>query len=300
MEAAPRTRISQKAHPISVSRSPLTARIAALFAALALVGGCASTDEAQPVDSAAPPRPAIDERFQAVSQSSRVGFVVLHYTATHTDRALDILTNQNVSSHYLITDDTPPRIYQLVDEERQAWHAGESEWYGRTYLNASSIGIEIVNNGPLTPDTWQPYSDAQIDALIALLQNIVWRHQIQARNVVGHSDIAPQRKQDPGLVPMEAARGCGWSRWYDEDEARSRRQHYLAVGLPPVSEIQAKLRHAGYPVPDTGILDARTRKVIRAVQMHYRPSRYDGLPMPKPWRFLTPYRSRAFKPETAA
>lgn len=220
----------------------------------------------------------IDRSIQAVSQSSRVGYVVIHYTAANTPRSIEILSRRNVSSHYLITDETPPRIYQLVDETRKAWHAGVSEWYGRSDLNAASIGIEIVNEGP-DGDRWQPYSDAQIDTLIALLKDIVTRHQILARNIVGHSDIAPQRKQDPGpAFPWKRLADAGIGRWYDEGQAAKLTARYLEEGLPTIREIQQSLRKAGYPAPLTGALDKETRQVIRAFQMHYRPARHDGEP----------------------
>lgn len=220
----------------------------------------------------------IDRSIQAVSQSSRVSVVVLHYTVADTPRALEILSKRNVSSHYLITDETPPRVFQLVDESRRAWHAGESAWYGRSDLNAASIGIEIVNRGPENGG-WQPYSDAQIDTLIMLLRDIVTRHQIHARNVVGHSDIAPQRKQDPGpAFPWKRLAEAGLARWYDETRAMQRIQHYQSSGLPPVRDIQEKLRRAGYPVELSGTLDAATHKVLAAFQMRYRPARHDGEP----------------------
>ncbi len=220
----------------------------------------------------------IDRSIQAVSQSSRVSFVVLHYTVADTPRALDILSNRNVSSHYLITDDEPPRVYQLVDESRRAWHAGQSEWYGRSDLNAASIGIEIVNRGPVNGG-WQPYSESQIRTLMALLKDVVARHQILSRNVVGHSDIAPQRKQDPGpAFPWKRLADAGLGRWYDEAKAARLTERYRRDGLPPVQVIQEKLRRAGYAAPDTGVLDTATRRVLRAVQMHYRPTRYDGEP----------------------
>lgn len=244
------------------------ATIPALAAAL-LLAGCAGPSGGSL---------KIDRSIQAVSHSSRVGFAVIHYTATDTPRAIDILSKQNVSSHYLVTDETPPRVYQLVDETRRAWHAGVSEWHGRSDLNAASIGIEIVNAGPVG-DGWQPYSDAQIDTVITLLRDIVTRHQILARNIVGHSDIAPQRKQDPGpAFPWKRLADAGLGRWYDEAKASRLAAEYGRKALPAVAEIQESLRRAGYAAPDTGVLDAATRRVVRAFQMHYRPARHDGIP----------------------
>lgn len=216
--------------------------------------------------------------MQAVSHSSRISVVVIHYTAANSERSLDILSRRNVSSHYLITDHQPPQVRQLVDESRRAWHAGESEWYGRSDLNASSVGIEIVNQGPAGAG-WQAYSEGQIQVLARLLKDIVGRHQIHAHNVVGHSDIAPQRKQDPGPeFPWKQLAKAGLGRWYDEALATRLTAQYQAQGLPPLHIIQQKLRAAGYATPDTGVLDPATRRVLRAFQMHYRPARYDGEP----------------------
>lgn len=225
-----------------------------------------------------PARLEIDRSIQAVSQSSRVSFVVLHYTVADTPRSLEILSRQNVSSHYLITDETPPRVYQLVDESRRAWHAGQSEWYGRSDLNAASIGVEIVNPGPVEGG-WAPYSDAQIETLILLLRDVISRHQIHGRNVVAHSDIAPQRKQDPGpAFPWKRLAETGIGRWYDESKVAGLKADYQRKGLPPVAVIQEKLRRAGYATPQSGVLDEATRRVLRAFQMHYRPARHDGEP----------------------
>lgn len=272
MEAAPGAATRQKAHAFSLSGLALKrrpGRTAGLALAAALLGGCASQG---------PAGLQIDRSIQAVSQSSRVSVVVLHYTVADTPRSLEILSTRNVSSHYLVTDENPPRVFQLVDESRRAWHAGESEWYGRSDLNAASIGIEMVNSGP-TGTGWQPYTPAQIQTVITLLKDIVTRHQIHARNVVGHSDIAPQRKQDPGpLFPWKQLAEAGLGRWYDEARAAELTHHYQREGLPSILTVQQKLRRAGYPVTQSGVLDKETRRVISAVQMHYRPARHDGEP----------------------
>lgn len=245
-------------------------RAAALIvmSAAVFVAGCAS----------GPRSLDIDRSIQAVSHSSRVSSVVIHYTAADTPRSIDILSTRNVSSHYLITDENPPRVYQLVDDSRRAWHAGVSEWYGRSDLNGTSIGVEIVNAGPVG-DKWQPYGDAQIDTLITLLRDIVARHQVLPRNIVGHSDIAPGRKQDPGpLFPWKRLADAGLGRWYDADKFARAVSRHQSEGLPPMADIQQKLRRAGYSAPDTGVMDAATRRVLRAVQLHYRPARHDGEP----------------------
>lgn len=242
-----------------------------ILSALALVvlAACASTG---------PGELDIDHSINAKSQDSRVELVVLHYTATGKAASLKILSEHNVSSHYVITDDPRPEVYQLVDETRRAWHAGVSEWYGRTDINAGSIGIEIVNNGGAGTQ-WTPYSDAQIDTVITLLRDIVKRHQIKPHNIVGHSDIAPQRKVDPGpLFPWKRLADEGLGRWYSEDLKRQAEHEFLTSGMPDILWLQQQLTRAGYPVAQHGTLDRATRNVVAAFQMRYRPARYDGTP----------------------
>ncbi len=240
-----------------------------------LIQGCA------PLGRAPDSLPPIDTSISARSQNSRVQFVVIHYTVSNLTRALSLLAEGAVSSHYLITDEEPVRIYQLVDEGRSAWHAGESEWRGRTWLNSSSIGIEIVNRGPVqTADGpgWQPYSAAQVAALRALLHDIVARHDIAPENIVGHSDIAPLRKQDPGpLFPWKQLAEDGLGRWYDATAAAALQARFELQGLPDVIWVQRQLLRLGYAVVQSGLVDADTKAVLSAFQMHYRPSRHDGL-----------------------
>jgi N-acetylmuramoyl-L-alanine amidase len=222
----------------------------------------------------------IDRSVQAKSQNSRIEFIVLHYTSTGNEASLKTLSEDNVSSHYFITDEARPRLYQLVDEDRRAWHAGLSQWYGRTHLNSSSIGIEIVNSG-LSSNGWAAYNPAQIRILITLVNDIARRHGIKAVNIVGHSDIAPQRKIDPGpLFPWRVLAAAGIGRWYDESMAE-RYQVEFAQSLPDIAWIQEALSLAGYAVPQSGVLDLATVNVIAAFQMHYRPSLHDGLPDPE-------------------
>lgn len=251
-----------------MSHFDLARRFLSVFAVLILTA-CASTG---------PGGLDIDRSIRAKSQDSRVEFVVLHYTATGKAASLKILSEHNVSSHYLITDDPRPEVYELVDESRRAWHAGVSEWYGRTDMNAGSIGIEIVNHGG-SETQWAPYSDAQIDTLITLLRDIVQRHQIKTHNVVGHSDIAPQRKVDPGpLFPWQRLADAGLARWYSDDLKKQAEQEFMVAGMPDTLWLQNQLTRAGYAVPQHGQLDRETRNVVTAFQMRYRPARYDGIP----------------------
>lgn len=132
-----------------------------------------------------------------------VNMVVLHYTGMETAQAaLDRLCDPaaEVSAHYLIDEDGT--VTGLVDEDKRAWHAGRSSWRGITDVNSASVGIELVNPGH--EFGYRPFPDAQIEALLPLLADIVKRHNVPRANVVGHSDVAPARKEDPGeLFPWE-------------------------------------------------------------------------------------------------
>ena len=137
------------------------------------------------------PSPNFDERALPVTM------LVLHYTGMpDAAGAIARLTDPaaKVSSHYVVAEDG--QVLRLVDEEKRAWHAGKSHWRGIDDVNSASVGIEIVNPGH--EFGYRPFPEPQIDALILLVADIVGRHSITRGNVVGHSDIAPARKQDPG------------------------------------------------------------------------------------------------------
>ncbi|HEU4845170.1 MAG TPA: N-acetylmuramoyl-L-alanine amidase [Burkholderiaceae bacterium] len=253
------------------TRGPGARAALAPLALLALLTGCA----------VAPSGPRLDHSYTARSQSDRVKFIVLHYTAGDLTRSLKTLTQDVVSSHYLLTDGDQPFFYALVDESRQANHAGVSNWKTYTQLNVSSIGIEIVNPGFRdTPEgrLWYPYRQAQIDQLIVLLKQIMARHNIPPENVLGHSDIAPQRKQDPGpLFPWQQLADAGLVRWPSPVQVAARLPLFQAQ-LPAVGWFQQKLAQHGYAVPQTGELDAATRNVLVVFQSKYRQARFDGEP----------------------
>ena len=255
-----------------------------LFAAL--LAGCA-TPSPPPgpvrasVATVAPARPAIDRSLSAKGQSSRVKFLVIHYTVSDLPLSIKILTEQSVSAHYLLTDQNPPVVYGLVDETRQSNHAGVSNWKSYTQLNTSSIGIEIVNPGFTEGPNgriWYPFPQQQIDRLIVLVKEIVARHNIPPENVLGHSDIAPQRKQDPGpMFPWYQLAQHGLVLWPDPTRVAIVRPLFEQQ-LPDPAWFQQKLALHGYAVPQTGQLDAQTRSVISAFQMKYRPVIFDGSP----------------------
>lgn len=239
----------------------------ALAVLMLLLAGCASG-------------PPVDTTFRSVSQGPRVDMVVIHYTALDFADSLRVLTQQEVSSHYLVDID-PPTIYRLVDEDRRANHAGVSFWGRRHLLNPSSIGIEIVNLGRIvTPEgtRYVPYPPQQIEAVVALVRDIVRRWGIPKERVVGHADIAPGRKQDPGpLFPWKRLADEGLALWFDEARAAALRPGYEQQ-LPDVAWFQRRLAQVGYFVPLAGELDRPTRDVLVSFQMRFRPARYDGEP----------------------
>lgn len=244
-------------------------KLLAAALALALLAGCATAPY------------QVDHSYHSKSQSSRVKFVILHYTVGDTRTALHELTEEVVSSHYLLTDGDPPVLYGLVDESRQANHAGVSAWKNYSLLNPSSIGIEIVNRGFV--DTaqgrqWFPFPQRQIDVLILLLKDIVARHQIAPENILGHADIAPQRKQDPGaLFPWKQLADAGLIPWPDATRVAAQRALYEQQ-LPDVAWFQKHLATYGYAVPQTGVLDQATATVLTTFQMKYRQANIDGQP----------------------
>lgn len=228
-----------------------------------------------------------DQSVRATAYNHRVRFLVLHYTSDNAARSLPVLTGPRVSVHYLVGPaparrDGAPIVWQLVPEDERAWDAGVSSWAGRHHINDSSIGIEIVNLGPVnapgTPRRWQPYGDAQIRAVVALARDIVKRYDIKPANVVGHSDISPGRKIDPGpAFPWHRLYEAGIGAWPDPDRVACYYARF-ADEPPGVAQIQSRLADYGYNLSVTGRLNARTRTVLRAFQMHFRTARVDGAP----------------------
>ena len=201
------------------------------------------------------PSPNWDERALPITM------VVLHYTGMPTaDEALERLRDPEakVSAHYFI--DEAGTVTRLVPEDKRAWHAGRSYWRGVTDVNSASIGIELANPG----HEWgyRPFPEAQMEALLPLLADIVDRHRIPRANVVGHSDIAPARKDDPGEL-------FDWERL-------ARLRLALPVPKPKIwlvydnpGSFYLALERFGYDISDG-------RAAVRAFQRRWRPSLIDG------------------------
>jgi N-acetylmuramoyl-L-alanine amidase len=205
-----------------------------------------------------------------------INAIVLHYTGMATAAAaLARLCDPKaeVSCHYFIFENGD--IHQLVPEELRAWHAGKSFWAGEGDMNSASIGIELVNGGHDFGSP--PFDEAQIAAAIALCSDIVGRRKIAPQRVLGHSDVAPFRKIDPGEA-------FPWARL-----AQAGIGHYVEpyplgaeIGLErgsrgaEVEALQRMLTSYGYDIEVTGFYDDKTERVVAAFQRHFRPGRVDG------------------------
>jgi N-acetylmuramoyl-L-alanine amidase len=202
------------------------------------------------------PSPNYDERDRAISM------VVLHYTGmADAESAIQRLRDPEarVSAHYLIAEDG--RILRLVAEEHRAWHAGQSYWRGVRGVNACSIGIEIVNPGH--EYGYRPFTEEQMAALIPLLSAIVTRYRIPPANVVGHSDVAPARKEDPGEL-FDWARLAGLGLAIPRPTRNLVDPHWTDGGF------LLALERWGYDVVDAG-------KAVLAFQRRFRPELVDGI-----------------------
>lgn len=259
---------------------PSLSRALAATAAL-LLAACASVAPPPPAVAPQPPLPHIDRSHTSQNQDSRALYIVLHYTVLDWEKSLKVLTTGGqVSAHYLVRDE-PVASYALVDENRRAWHAGASYWAGNTNLNSASIGIEIVNAGYVDGPLGRVYAhfpQAQIDEVIALVRDIQKRHGVKPERILGHADIAPGRKQDPGpQFPWKQLADAGLIPWPDGPlVALKTLEHEVAPR--DAAWLQQQLGRIGYHVPRTGLLDAATREVVSTFQMKYRPRDISGAP----------------------
>jgi N-acetylmuramoyl-L-alanine amidase len=216
------------------------------------------------------PSPNYDDRLRPAD------ILLLHYTGMAcTAAAIERLRDPaaKVSSHYVVEEDG--NIIQLVPEARRAWHAGQSSWEGAGDVNSRSIGIEIANpgHGFGYPD----FPEAQIAAVIALCRDIAVRHGIRPDRVLGHSDVAPLRKIDPGeKFPWARLHCAGVGAWVPASPIRCGAVLALGDRSLEVFELQAALRDYGYGIGATGVYDEVTEAVVAAFQRHFRPNCIDG------------------------
>ena len=219
-----------------------------------------------------PASPNFDSR-----QGQTIDTLIFHYTdMLSADAAIAHLCDADakVSAHYVISE--TGEVAQLVDEAQRAWHAGESHWRGSNNINARSIGIEIANPGH--SNGYVPFPPAQMQAVAKLSQEIIARHAIPARNVVGHSDVAFLRKTDPGELfdwRWLAAQGVG----IFPTDARPMPGSELSRGDTglAVTRLQTALSNWGYGLKLDGDYGHKTEQCVIAFQRHYRSEKLDGI-----------------------
>ena len=219
------------------------------------------------------PSPNVDER-----KTGAPDMILLHYTGMQDGRsALERLCapESKVSAHYVVFEDG--QIVQCVPEAMRAWHAGTSYWAGETDINSCSIGIEVVNPGH--DFDYPNFPLRQIAAVISLCKSIHSRWSIPADRVLGHSDVAPARKQDPGeKFPWDLLSESNVGHW-----VRPAPVHLEGISLTPgersenVRRLQRAMKQYGYGIEETGSYGEETRSIITAFQRHFRQERVDGV-----------------------
>ncbi|WP_337266997.1 N-acetylmuramoyl-L-alanine amidase [Oryzifoliimicrobium ureilyticus] len=203
--------------------------------------------------------------------------LLLHYTGMSTpESALDWLCSKEsqVSSHYFVHLDGS--ILQLVQEKDRAWHAGAGSWRGRADINSQSIGIEIANAGH--PGGLPDYPKVQIEAVIALCLDCIRRWNIPTERVLGHSDIAPVRKVDPGeKFPWGELHAAGVGHWVEPTPIMGGRFFQRGDQGQPIKALQSMLALYGYPTDVDGVFSDKMAGEVAAFQRHFRPQRVDGV-----------------------
>lgn len=211
------------------------------------------------------------------AKGRRPDMIVLHYTGMpDVEGALARLctSGTEVSAHYVVLEDG--RVVQCVQEAKRAWHAGVSSWAGEEDINSCSIGIEIVNRGH---DWGYPaFPLRQIAAVIALCRGIIHRRDILAHRIVGHSDVAPARKKDPGeKFPWHSLADSGVGHWVRPAPIVAGDVLKTGSEGESVRALQQSLARYGYGIKASGKFDNPTMEVVTAFQRHFRPEKVDGL-----------------------
>ena len=220
-------------------------------------------------------------------KEERIKFIILHYTALDNVGSIRELTG-GVSAHFLVLDEDDNKIYNLVPLEQRAWHAGTSAFRGRTNINDTSVGIEIVSDGIAReyrgdPNTYHPYDHyvdykpIQIEKAAQIIKYVAEKYNIPARNILAHSDIAPSRKKDPGAkFPWkELYDKYNIGAWYDEAD----KQEFMdeeKFNATSIREIKDELRKYGYEINRLDEWDKESKDVVYAFQLHFNPKNATG------------------------
>jgi N-acetylmuramoyl-L-alanine amidase len=204
--------------------------------------------------------------FTEPTSPRRIKFIILHYTQMKFEDALAKLCDENtdVSSHYLIHKNG--EIYYLVDDEKIAWHAGRSEWSNTIELNSCSIGVEIDNSGG------EKFTTEQMQSCIKLCKYLQDKHDIKSHNIIGHSDVAPHRKWDPGIFfdwDLLQKNGIGISFIKPDSNMQNDIIFSKNDSGAGITKLQQNLKNIGYKIEITGVFDNQTNCVVRAFQSHF-------------------------------
>ena len=226
--------------------------------------------------------------YVATGKNERIQFIVVHYTATDNAGSIKELTSSRVSSHFLVLDEDDNKIYSLVPLEQRAWHAGASAFRGRTNINDTSVGIEIVSDGiareyrpdpnPYHPyDHYVDYKPIQIEKTAQIIKYVAEKYNVPAKNIVAHSDIAPSRKKDPGAkFPWkELYDKYNIGAWYDEADKQTfmNEEKFKATSI---REIKDELRKYGYEINRLDEWDKESKDVVYAFQLHFNSKNATG------------------------
>ncbi len=198
-----------------------------------------------------------------------IKYIILHYTEMTFSGALEILCNKSsgVSSHYLVKEDG--KIFNLVEDENIAWHAGLSLWKGQEKLNQNSIGIEIDNLGT------KNFVPKQVNAVIKLCNFLRIKYNIDPFDIIGHSDIAPSRKIDPGIFfPWNELAKHNMGLWLDKNQLS--KNHDIVTESSKIAEFYSNLSYIGYDVNIDDINDNKNNFALRAFLMKYFPESFNN------------------------
>jgi N-acetylmuramoyl-L-alanine amidase len=217
--------------------------------------------------------PNIEPRKAGLTPS----ILLLHYTGMESaEKACDWLcrAESKVSCHYLV--DEHGKVTQMVDEALRAWHAGDSSWRGAVDINSMSIGIEIQNTGHT--GRFEAFPDAQMSTVVALCRDITARHNIRPERVLAHSDVAPERKIDPGeKFDWALLHRNGLGHWVEPAPVSGGQSLQFGDKGDKVMALQGMFSLYGYGLEANGEFDKRTLQVVTAFQRHFRQARVDGV-----------------------
>ena len=231
------------------------------------------------------------KKYSSKSQNERIRFIIIHYTATTDEVGLRALTQGGVSSHFFISSKDEEPIYNLVPLDKRAWHAGISEFGGRNNLNDTSIGIEITSYGVrdekkdikdygffIPEDKYIEFTEGQIKKLARLLTNLISQYDIKPTDILGHSDIAPTRKIDPGpKFPWERLfKEYGIGAWYNEKDKKFFMNEKL-YSVTPIFKIKEEFRKYGYKINNTDEWEEESRRVVYSFQAHFNSKNLSGM-----------------------